>query len=148
MFLIIYTGLHISQASENVWKVLRVILRTVSKLGTVSLQEYVSIGITLPVFYGVLIYKLRYLKGTTNFISLGSKIVKRLRRWLYEPVILFQLYTDCSWSIALWLTRRWHHIPGIVQTSSEATGFWFPTLLIVSRDSSSPWIWARVVQPF
>ena len=59
-----------------------------SKFGTISLQEYVSEGITHPVFYGDLVYKLRRVKGEADFISSGSKIVKRLRRLKYDPEII------------------------------------------------------------
>ena len=45
-------------------------------------------GISHPVFYGDLVYKLRRVKDTTNFISWGSKIVKRLRRRQYDPLII------------------------------------------------------------
>ena len=47
-----------------------------------------SKGNSHPVFYGDLVYKLRRVKDTTNFISSGSKIVKRLRRRQYDPVII------------------------------------------------------------
>ena len=53
-----------------------------------SFQEYVSKGISHPVFYGDLVYKLRRVKDTLNFISSGSKIVKRLRRRQYDPLII------------------------------------------------------------
>ena len=59
-----------------------------SKFGTISFQDYVSQGITHPVVYGDLVYKLRRVKGEANFISSGSKIVKRLRRRHYDPVII------------------------------------------------------------
>ena len=59
-----------------------------SKFGTISFQEYVPKGITHPVFYCHLVYKLRRVKGETNFISSGSKIVKRLRRRQHDPVII------------------------------------------------------------
>ena len=52
-----------------------------------SFQEYVSKGITHPVFYDDLVYKLRRLKSETKFISSGTKIVKRLRRQC-GPVII------------------------------------------------------------
>ena len=39
-------------------------------------------------FYGDLVYKLRRVKDTPNFISSGSKLVKRLRRRQYDPVII------------------------------------------------------------
>ena len=47
-----------------------------------------SKGISHPVFYGDLVYKLRRVKDKPNIISSGSKIVKRLRRRLYDPVII------------------------------------------------------------
>ena len=59
-----------------------------SKFGDISFQEYVSKGISHPVFYGDLVYKLRRVKDTPNFISSGSKIVKRLRRRQYDPLII------------------------------------------------------------
>ena len=59
-----------------------------SKFGAISFQEYVSKGITHPVFYDDLVYKLRRVKSEKNFISSGSKIVKRLRRRQYDPVII------------------------------------------------------------
>ena len=46
-----------------------------AKFGDISFQEYVSKGISHPVFYGDLGYKLRRVKDTPNFISSGSKIV-------------------------------------------------------------------------
>ena len=39
-------------------------------------------------FYGDLVYKLKRVKSESNFISSGSKIVKRLRRRQYDPVII------------------------------------------------------------
>ena len=59
-----------------------------SKFGEISFQDYVSQGITDPVFYGDLVYKLRRVKGEANFISSGSKIVKRLQRRQYDPAII------------------------------------------------------------
>ena len=59
-----------------------------SKFGDISFQEYLSKGISHPVFYGDLVYKLRMVKDTPNFILSGSKIVKRLRRRQYDPVII------------------------------------------------------------
>ena len=58
-----------------------------SKFGDISFQEYLSKGISHPVFYGDLVYKLRRVKDTPNFILSGSKIVKRLRRRQYDLVI-------------------------------------------------------------
>ena len=59
-----------------------------SKFGAISFQKYVSKGITHTVCYGDLVYKLRRVKCETNFISSGSKIVKRLRRRQYDPAII------------------------------------------------------------
>ena len=49
---------------------------------------YVFKGISHPVFYGDLVYKLRRVKDTPNLISSGSKIVKRLQRRQYDPLII------------------------------------------------------------
>ena len=58
-----------------------------AKFGDISFQEYVSKGISHPVVYGDLVYKLRRIKDTPNFTSSGSKIVKkRLRRRQYDPL--------------------------------------------------------------
>ena len=59
-----------------------------SKFGDILFQEYLSKGISQPVFYGDLVYKLKSVKDTPNFFSSGSKIVKRLRRRQYDPVII------------------------------------------------------------
>ena len=69
-------------------KISRSYSELLSKFGALSFQEYVSKGITHPVFYGDRVYKLRRVKSETNFISSGSKIVKRLRRRQYDPVII------------------------------------------------------------
>ena len=78
----INTGLQISQASENVWKVLKSYSELLSKFGTISFQEYIIIRSTTKV------YKIWRVRGEANFISSGSKIVKRLRRRQYEPAII------------------------------------------------------------
>ena len=59
-----------------------------SKFGDISFQEYMTKGISHTVFYGDPVYKLRRVKDTTNFISSGSKIFKRLRRRQYDPLII------------------------------------------------------------
>ena len=59
-----------------------------SKFGEISFQEYVTEGISHPVFYGDLVYKLRRVRYEANFVSSGSKIVKRLRRRKYDPLII------------------------------------------------------------
>ena len=62
--------------------------KLLSKFGAISFQDYVSQGITHPVYYGDLVYKLRRVKGEANFITSGLKIVKRLRRLQYDPAII------------------------------------------------------------
>ena len=59
-----------------------------SKFGEISFQEYVTEGISHPVFYGDLVYKLRRVKCEANFVSSGPKLVKRLRCRKYDPVII------------------------------------------------------------
>ena len=65
-----------------------------SKFGDFLFQEKVAKGIAHPVFYGDLVFKLRRVKDTPNFISSGSKIVKRLRQRQYDPLII-------EWTIGL-----------------------------------------------
>ena len=50
-------------------------------------RSYVTEEISHPVFYGDLVYKLRKVRIEANFVSSGSKIVKRLRRRMYDPLI-------------------------------------------------------------
>ena len=69
-------------------KFFRLFYELLSKFGDISFQKYVSKGISHPVFYGDLVYKLRRVKDITNFISSRSKIVKRLRRRQYDPLII------------------------------------------------------------
>ena len=77
---------------HKLWKTFGKFFRSyselLSKFGDISFQEYLSKGISHPVFYGDLVYKLRRVKDTPNFILSGSKIVKRLRRRQYDPVII------------------------------------------------------------
>ena len=69
-------------------KVFRSYSELLSKFRDISFQEYLSKGISHPVFYGDLVYKLRRVKDAPNFISSGSKIVKRLRRRQYDTVTI------------------------------------------------------------
>ena len=108
-----------------------------SKFGDISFQENLSKGILHPVVYGDLLYKLRKVKDTPNFISSDSKIVKRFRRRQYDPLIigrtiglcvtLLQICTYISYSIALWLTRRWGLYDGTCQNlRGERVLIFFP----------------------
>ena len=71
-------------------KFLRSYSQLLSKCGDISFQEYMYVfkGISHQVFYSDLVYKLRRVKDTPNFISSGSKIVKRLRRRQYYQLII------------------------------------------------------------
>ena len=83
----------------------------------ISFQEYVSEGISNPVFYSDLVYKIKRANGAANFVLSSSKTIKRIRSQKYDPVIiestkglvlaLLPPYTDLSSSIALWQTRWW-----------------------------------------
>ena len=74
-------------------------------------SKNISKGFSHPVVYGDLVYKLRRVKATPNFISLGSKMCTV---W---PIDHREDYRSCAWhfyslvqtfpiSIALWQTRR------------------------------------------
>ena len=85
-----YTGLYIYHTLRKTFgKFFRSYSELLSKFGDISFQEYVFKGISHPVVYGDLVYKLRRVTDTPNFISSGSKIVKRLRRRQYhDPLII------------------------------------------------------------
>ena len=59
-----------------------------SKFVEISFQEFVSEGISHPVFYCDLVYKLRRVKSEANFVSSGCKKVKRLRHRTYDKEII------------------------------------------------------------
>ena len=59
-----------------------------SKLSEILFQEYITEWISHPVSCDDLVYKLRRVKCEANFVSSDSKIVKRLRRRNYDPVII------------------------------------------------------------
>ena len=123
-----------------------------SKFGDISFQEYAFKGISHPVFYGDLVYKLRRVKDTPNFISSGSKIVKRLRRRQYDPLIIETtiglVLGPCTALCRLFLkhcTLTNKAVGTIWRALSKPpqTGSWSSSPLIVSRDSFSHQTWAR-----
>ena len=59
-----------------------------AKFGEISFQENVTEGICHPVFYDDLVNKLRRVKCEANFVSSGSKTVKRIWRRKYDPLII------------------------------------------------------------
>ena len=120
-----------------------------SKFGEISIQQNVSEGISHLVFYGDLVYKLRRVKCEANFVSSGSKIVKRLRRRKYDPVIIERTIglvlgpsTSLYRSIALWLTRRWRLYEGTCPKLLRGDKALVLVPLNISRDSFSLWTWA------
>ena len=122
-----------------------------SKFGEISFLEYVFEGISHPVVYDDLVYKLRRVKCEANFVSTGSKIVKRLRRRKYDPVLVKRtIGLVLGPSTALYRSFLKHCIPtnkavgmtGLVKISSEETRARSSSPLIVSRDFFSPWTWA------
>ena len=96
-----------------------------SKFRTMPFQEHVSKGIALlhPVFYGDIICKLRRVKGTANFISVGSKIIIRLRTsdhrqsnigsstTMYRSRPFLKQYLHIQCFLLLWTSETfWHPI--------------------------------------
>ena len=67
-------GYRYNKFRKTFGKFFRSYSQLLSKFGDISFQEYVSKGISHPVFYGDLVYKLRRFKDTPNFILSGSKI--------------------------------------------------------------------------
>ena len=79
--------LQISHASENLWEVLHVIIRTS------VLNVYYMFIVSRMCFKrnhspGLRRYKLRRVKDLAYFISSSLKIVKRIRRRQYDPVLI------------------------------------------------------------
>ena len=81
-------GYRYHKLRETFGKFFRLYSELLSKFGAMLFQDYVSQGITHPVFYDDLVYKLRRVKGEYNLIWAVSKIVKRLRRHQYDPTII------------------------------------------------------------
>ena len=91
--------MYIKSFEKTFGKFFRSYSEFLSKFGDTSFQEYVSKGISHPVFYYDLVYKLRRVKDTPNVISSGSKIVKRLRRRQYRgvwPIDNREDYMSCA----------------------------------------------------
>ena len=81
-------GYRYNKLRKTFGKFFRSYSELLSKFCDISFQEYLSKGISHPVFYDDLVYKLTRVKDTPNIFSSGSKIVKRLRRRQYDPVII------------------------------------------------------------
>ena len=59
-----------------------------SRFGEVSFRECVSEGVSHPIFCGYLVCRLGRVKCEANFVSLGSKVIGRLRRRGCGPLII------------------------------------------------------------
>ena len=135
--------------------VLGVILRdSVKSWCNIVLRICFKWNFSLGILRGDRIYKLRRVKGAANFNSSGSKIIKRRRRRQYDQVIIETTidYSMLGPSAALNkpVLKRWNltrqcggggytGMTSRVQTSSEKTGSYSSSPVIVSRDSLSPW---------
>ena len=125
-----------------------------SKFGDISFQEYVFKGISHPVFYVDLVYKLRRVKDKPNFISSGSKIVKRLQRRQYNSLIIERticlVLGHCT-SLYRPFLKHWTLTNKAIGTIWRALskppqrrqGPDFSSPLIGSRDSFSHQTWAN-----
>ena len=116
----------------------------------ISFKECLSEGISHPVFYGDLVYKLWRVKCEANFFSSGSKIVKRLRRRKYDPMIidreddrscawpfysLVQIFLKHYTSINKTVRTIWRHL-----SKSPQRRQWSSFPLIVSLNFFRPWM--------
>ena len=141
-------------SSKNIWKVLKIILRTSVKIWW-SIFRYMYKNMCqkeslIRSSTVILVYKLRRVKDTPNFISSGSEIFKRLRRRRYSPLIIERtmgivpgpstaLYRHFL-KLTIW---RWDYMMGLDQTSSEETWSWSSSLLNFRRDSFGHQTWVH-----
>ena len=113
-----------------------------------------SQGISHPVFYNYLVYKLRRVKDAATFVSSVSNIVQRLQSRKYDSLITERtiglvlgpstaLCRSFPKALPSNLQAGLDYMTGLVQTFSEETKSWSSSPLIVSRNFFSPWIWAR-----
>ena len=72
-------NLKLLQNYWHIWKVLQVTLWAFILIWWNIVSRIWSEGIFHPVFYGDLVYTLKWVKSKPNFVWSGSKIVKRLR---------------------------------------------------------------------
>ena len=83
-------GLQIAELLKIFGKFFRSYSELLSTFFEMSFQGCISEGISYSVFFGDLVYKMKRVKGTANFVSPCSWIVKRLRRRKYDP-------RSCAW---------------------------------------------------
>ena len=84
------------QLRKTFGKFFRSYSELLSKFSDISFQEYVFKGISHPVFYGDIVYKLRRVKDTPNFISSGSIIVNTPSTMTVWPIDHREDYRSCA----------------------------------------------------
>ena len=139
---------------KTIWKFFRSYSDLLSKFGEISLQEYVCEGISHPVFYGDLVFKVSRVKCEKNFGSSGSKIVNPFRcrlesmtRWwlrgLYVlRLAILQACTDLFLNHYI-LTKHWTSSPLIVSRVASVLG---PEL--ASRQEEHSLLWRMTLSTF
>ena len=96
------------QATKNIRKVLQVILWAFIRIWR-NIVSRKCFGISHLVFYGDHVYNVRRVKCEANCVSSGSKILKRIRRRKYDPVITARIIDlMLSPSTALYRSYRKH----------------------------------------
>ena len=91
-----------------------------SRYGQLSVSQYVSRGISQPPFYGDLIYKLRRIKNHPDMLSIATKIIRKLIKLSYDPLIVRR--TAClvlgPFTASYW-HRLWHCTPSDNTTGTQ-----------------------------
>ena len=81
-------GYRYHKSRKTFWKIFRSSAERLSKFGAIPFQEYLTKGNSHPVFYGDLVYKLRRVRGSTDFMTSRTKLVKRHRRRQFDQGII------------------------------------------------------------
>ena len=81
-------GYRFHKLVKSFWKFFRNNQALLLKFGQRSASEYISQGISQPVFYGDLLNKIKRVKGERNFIYKCTKIIKRLKYRGYDPRVI------------------------------------------------------------
>ena len=129
------TGLQISQASENVWKILQVILWTSVQIWCNMYQRTHS-----PALLRWFSLQTKEGQRRSEFHLVGlenseAASIKRTIGLVFGPftALCISFLKRCTLTKKIWRAL-----------SSEATGSWSPLHMIVSQDSFGLWTWARV----
>ena len=87
---LISQGFRYHKLVKSFWKFYNNYSALLSKFGTTQASEYVSLGISLPSFYGDLINKIKRIKGRSGFNNKCKKIVGRLLYRGYDPTVIIR----------------------------------------------------------